>query len=83
MAKALPLSTRGTTSFALKLSSAKSLIHFACKDSASASAGVFKRPPVTSPPTTNRYQDPPIDEGDLKLLQGLNLILDPIHIVAN
>ena len=61
MAKALPLSTSGTTSFALKLSSAKSLIHFACKDSASASAGVFKRPPVTSPPTTNRYQDPPID----------------------
>ena len=62
IANCLPLSTKGITSFALKLSSAKSLIHFACNDSASASAGVFKRPPVTSPATTNRYHDPPLNQ---------------------
>ena len=59
IANCLPLSTNGITSFALKLNSARSLIHFACNDSASASAGVFKRPPVTSPVTTNLYHDPP------------------------
>ena len=47
------------TSLALRLSSPRSEIHFAWRDSESASAGVFSLPPVTSPVMTNLYQEPP------------------------
>lgn len=45
----------GNISLALKLNSVKSFTHSACKDSESAFAGVFKRPPI-------KYQDSTSDK---------------------